>query len=193
MVARLGVDNARVCSAGAPSSGAVPTHSPHSDHLHITDPRPSRSLADHRPLFDRPRPRLGACTRSLLQSVLPVKGWTSARPQIVENPPNRMNNFRYGQLANIVEVNTYHPQPAATRTLCLSHCSHSLSNRLPQKLQTGRSRLIHTDTPSIETNIAYPFRFSPSPSPATSRALCISSHSLSKICLNLGAFLQDLA
>ena len=114
----------------------------------ITDP--SRSLADHAPSAILIRPRLGACTSSLLQSVLPVKGWTSARPQTVENPPNRMNDFTYRQPANIADVDTYHPQPAASRTLYRSHCSHSLPSRLPQHLQPGRSHIIlHTDTPSI--------------------------------------------
>ena len=140
-----------------------PTHSPHSYRLHVTDP--SRSLADHVPSAILIRPRLGACTSRLLQSVLPVKGWTSARPQIVENPLPLTLLPLLLPIALFIS-RTYHPQPAASSTLYLSHCSHSLSSRLPQQLQPGRSRLIlHSDTSSIETNIAFPLLFRTRPHP----------------------------
>ena len=127
----------------------------------------TRSLADryHVPSAILIRPRLGACTSRLLQSVLPVKGRTSARPQPVENPLSLALLPLLLSLALFIS-RTYHPQPAASRTLYLSHCSHSLSSRLPQQLQPGRSRLIlHSDTSSIETNIAFPFLFRTRPHP----------------------------
>jgi hypothetical protein len=156
----------------------------------------TRSLADryHVPSAILIRPRLGACTSSLLQSVLPVKGWTSARPQPVENPL---------PLARIAA------SPAVSRTLYLSHLSsstcclsHSLSLALfsfsvepPPTTTTARSlssysplrHFLYRNKHCLSTFVSH------SPSPAAPRALCISSHFLSKICLNLGAFLQDLA
>ena len=99
--------------------------------------------------------------------------------------------------------------PAASRTLYLSHLSsstccpsHSLSLALfsfsvepPPTTTTARSLSSYSPLRhSLYRNKHCLSIFvSHSPSPAAPRALCISSHFLSKICLNLGAFLQGLA